>query len=57
MEAQTLAFHQAVQQGYLSLAAEEPERWLVVDATRTIDEIHDVICSRALQALRQKGVT
>lgn len=57
MEAQTLAFHQAVRQGYLSLAAQEPERWLVVDATRAINEIHDVICSRVLRALRQKGVT
>ncbi len=57
MEAQTLAFHQAVRRGYLTLAAEEPDRWLIVDATRTIDEIHNVICSRVLHTLRQKGVT
>lgn len=57
MEAQALAFHRAVRQGYLTLAADEPERWLIVDATKTIDEIHNAICSRVLLALRQKGVT
>ncbi|MGH7910740.1 MAG: dTMP kinase [Candidatus Dormibacteraceae bacterium] len=33
LEARSLEFHQRVAEAYLTLAAEEPERWLVVDAT------------------------
>lgn len=56
MEAHALAFHQAVRQGYLTLASQEPERWLVIDASMTIDQIREGICNRVLQALRQKEV-
>ena len=33
-EMEGLAFHERVRQGYHLLAAEEPQRWLVLDATR-----------------------
>jgi len=36
MDDLTLAFHQRVRQGYLELARAEPERWLVLDATRDV---------------------
>jgi dTMP kinase len=39
MEDKALAFHRAAHAGYLALAAEEPERWLVVDATQPIEAI------------------
>ncbi len=35
MDEQALAFHRAVRTGYLALAAEDAERWLVVDAARS----------------------
>ena len=36
-----LAFHQRVYEGYLELAAAEPERWLCVDAGRSIVAQHE----------------
>jgi dTMP kinase len=45
MEEQALAFHLAVRQGYLTLAAEEP-RWHVVDATRDMQSIHHEIAAQ-----------
>lgn len=38
-DAASLAFHQQVRQGYLALAAAEPERWRVIDAARTADVV------------------
>ncbi len=41
------AFHQRVRQGYLDLAAADPDRWIVVDAGGTVDEVggrvHDAV--------------
>lgn len=39
MDDLTLAFHQRVRQGYLELARAEPERWLVLDATRDVETL------------------
>jgi dTMP kinase len=39
-------FHERVRRGYLSMASEEPDRWLVVDGNRTVDEIHAEIRER-----------
>ena len=50
MEEKALAFHLAVREGYLELAAAEPTRWLVVDAAQSIDVVHTAIVAR-LQAL------
>lgn len=33
------AFHERVRQGYLELAAADPDRWVVVDAGGTVDEV------------------
>ena len=38
-EQETMAFHERIQKGYLSLAAEEPDRYRVVDAARGIETI------------------
>ncbi len=40
LDAKDLAFHQAVREGYLRLAQEEPERWLVVDADQPQETVH-----------------
>jgi len=39
MDRKELAFHQRVRDGYLRMAAAEPERWLVLDASRPVEEI------------------
>lgn len=39
-------FHERVRQGYLSLAEEEPNRWLVVDASQPLDAVTDAIWFR-----------
>ena len=40
------AFHERVRQGYRSLAAREPERWLVVDASQPPNEVSELIWRR-----------
>lgn len=40
LDAKKLAFHRRVQTGYLQMAAREPQRWLVVDATQSIEQVH-----------------
>ena len=53
-ELETLAFHQRVRDGYLQLAAREPDRFLTVSASGTIDEISDRIASKVLERLARK---
>ncbi len=50
-ELEAIAFHQRVREGYLKLAAAEPERWLVVDAEKSQEEIADIIWDRVSQLL------
>jgi dTMP kinase len=38
-EREKRAFHEAVKQGYLALAKNEPQRFVVIDATLPEDEI------------------
>jgi dTMP kinase len=53
-EKQELDFHYKVREGYLKLAAKEPERWLVIDATQSKEQIAQVIWQRVRQLIRQK---
>lgn len=43
MEQKEIAFHQRMRDGYLTMAAREPHRWLVVDATRDTQTVQAVI--------------
>jgi dTMP kinase len=54
MEEKTLAYHQAVRQGYLALAAAEPQRWLVVDAGQAVEAVHTVILERVQPLLTKE---
>ena len=45
-ENEDLAFHQRIRDGYLKLAAEERERWLVVDADQPKARIRRIIWER-----------
>ena len=40
MEDQDLAFHRRIRAGFLALAADAPQRWLVLDASRPPDAVH-----------------
>jgi thymidylate kinase len=40
-----------VREGYLKLAAAEPKRWLVIDATKSKDEIAGIIWQRVTKLL------
>lgn len=46
LEAQALAFHQRVREGYLEIAAGEPDRWLLVNAFQPIADIQAAIWER-----------
>lgn len=46
MEREQLVFHQQVREGYLALAAAEPARWLVVDATQPSEVVQECIRER-----------
>ena len=56
-EKESRAFHMRVREGYLKLAAAEPERWLVIDATKSREEIASIIWQKVVPMLqRKKGV-
>jgi dTMP kinase len=44
-EEEALVFHERVREGYLRLAEEEPERFRIVDGTRSPEEAHSQILS------------
>jgi len=54
-EREALTFHQRVREGYLKLAAEEPSRWLVVDACQPTTVIGELILARVEEALRSSS--
>jgi len=50
-EQEEVAFHQRVREGYLKLAASDPQRWLVIDATQSKEKIAQIIWQRISQLL------
>ena len=46
LEAEPLAFHERVRQEFLQIARLDPERYLVIDGTQAIDQIHSEIINR-----------
>ena len=55
MDGQSIAFHRRVREGYLRMAHQDPGRWLVVDASGSITDIHQGICDR-VEALLQARI-
>jgi len=51
LEAEPLSYHQRVRQGFLEIAEMDPTRYLVLDATRGIDELAVLILVRVLDLL------
>ena len=52
-ENEDTTFHEKVHQGYLELAAEEPELWLVIDASQSKEIIADIIWQKVSQLLHR----
>jgi dTMP kinase len=50
-EQEDLSFHRRVRKGYLKLAAAEPDRWLVIDASLAKGKIAEIIWDRVSQLL------
>ena len=51
MDQLQLEFHHRVRAGYLEMAQVERERWLVVDATGSVEATHGLICQRLDEVL------
>ena len=51
MDGQAVSFHRRVREGYLRMARQEPERWLVLDALAPREAIHDQILDRVSSML------
>lgn len=52
LEAEAREFHRAVREGFRALAAADPDRYLVLDAARPVDELHADIVGRAAPLFR-----
>ena len=43
LDVQGLAFYRRVEAGYHEMIAQEPERWVVINAGRSLDEVHQEV--------------
>jgi dTMP kinase len=50
-ELEDLSFHQRVREGYVKMAAAEPDRWLLIDASLPKEKVAGIIWDRVSQLL------
>jgi dTMP kinase len=55
MEQKELAYHERVRAGYLDMAAQEPDRWVTVDASGDVTAVQAAIRERFRRALSVRG--
>ncbi len=55
-EKESLTFHNRIRRGYLELAAKEPDRWLVIDAGKSKQDIAREIWLKVRELLKQKNI-
>ncbi|MEA3408262.1 MAG: dTMP kinase [Chloroflexota bacterium] len=55
MDQQELAFHRRVREGYLEMARRDHPRWLVLDASRPVEALHQAILDRVLELLAESN--
>lgn len=53
IEQRDRAYHVKVRQGYLKLAKEEPNRFVVIDASKSLEEIHEEIIKIFLKRIKK----
>jgi len=56
LDAESAAFHELVREAYLQLAAAEPQRVQVIDASGSIDETYARMMEIVLPFLRERGI-
>lgn len=49
-----LDFHRRVRNGYLKMAKEEPQRWIIIDGTQTKSHIREMVWERTCRLLGKK---
>lgn len=54
LDAYARAFHERVRNGYLELANQEPERWVVIDAARDKDVVQNAMQQVVMDRVAQK---
>lgn len=55
LDAYDVEFHKRVRQGYLSMAADDPEHWILVDATPSLEVVQGEIQTLVFQRLSELG--
>lgn len=55
LESEADAFHAAVRQGYLDLAATDPGRYLVLDASEAVESLHAAVMTRVDHLLASRS--
>jgi len=55
-EQEDTAFHKKVRQGYLELAASEPERWLVINASQDKETIAEIIWQNVKRLIYERSL-
>lgn len=55
LDAYQLEFHQRVRQGYLQMAQTEPQRWVVIDASRDMEVVQGEIREVVVRAVNEKS--
>ena len=53
LDAMAEAFHRRVRAGYLEMAAAQPERWAIVDASQPLDDVCDAVKRVVLERVEQ----
>ena len=54
LDAYALAFHKRVREGYLRLAANEPQRWRIIDAALSFDDVQQALRDVIKKELKNK---
>lgn len=57
LEREGSEFHEAVRAAFLDLARREPERWIVIDASRSVEDVHAEITQRFADWVRVNAHT
>jgi len=53
LDAYDLSFHKRVRDGYCQLAREEPDRWIIVDASKNFDAVQKELWDNLILILKQ----